>query len=219
MSDTDDEPEDDDVQLVGLPVADERHGLRSRLPIEILATQFADECREASRAPTIEDYARRYPKLAGEIREFFPMILAMERWKGEREDAYLRKQVPDEFSVEKLGEYRIVREIGRGGMGVVFEASQDNVSRRVAVKLLPWRIEHAPRWHRRFTQEARMLGQLRHPNIVPIYQFGEQDGYCYYVMQYIDGQPLNEVISGNLSPLIPLTPHLVTIHKIGVLIV
>ena len=90
---------------------------------------------------------------------------------------------------EWLDDFRIVREIGRGGMGVVYEAMQVSLGRHVAIKLL-----REPSDLPRFRREARAAGRLHHTNIVPVYGVGEQGGRCYYVMQYIDGRGLDQVL-------------------------
>ncbi len=87
-----------------------------------------------------------------------------------------------------------MREIGRGGMGVVFEALQGSLERRVAVKLLPWRLSMVPQWQERFEHEARTIARLRHASIVPIYSFGTHEDYAYYVMQYVNGVSLARII-------------------------
>ena len=89
------------------------------------------------------------------------------------------------------GDFRIVREIGRGGMGVVCEAYQGSLNRHVAVKFLPERGNLA-----RFRREARAAGRLHHTNIVPVFGVGEHEGRPYYVMQYIAGRGLDVVLQG-----------------------
>ncbi|MBI4585339.1 MAG: hypothetical protein HY717_15095 [Planctomycetes bacterium] len=79
-------------------------------------------------------------------------------------------------------EYRILRVIGRGGMGIVFEAKQESLDRAVALKVLPFHSLLDPRRRERFRIEARAAAGLQHPNIVPIHGFGEHDGICYYAM-------------------------------------
>ena len=96
--------------------------------------------------------------------------------------------------VASLGEYRIVREIGRGGMGVVYEAEQLSLGRRVAIKVLPAHSLFDPRQLGRFQREAKAAGRLHHRNIVPVYGAGHQDGLHYYVMQYIEGFGLDAVL-------------------------
>jgi serine/threonine protein kinase len=93
-----------------------------------------------------------------------------------------------------LGDYRIVREIGRGGMGVVYEAEQLSLGRRIALKVLPFALTLDPRQLQRFKNEARAAAQLHHQHIVPVYAVGSERGVHFYAMQYIEGQSLAEVI-------------------------
>lgn len=80
-------------------------------------------------------------------------------------------------------------------MGVVFEARQGTLDRRVAVKLLPWRISMVPQRWESFQREAQTFAKLKHANIVPIFSFGRHDDFAYYVMQYVDGVSLSHVIT------------------------
>ncbi|MBI4602978.1 MAG: protein kinase [Planctomycetes bacterium] len=93
----------------------------------------------------------------------------------------------------RLGDYRIVREIGRGAMGVVFEAIQESLGRRVALKVLPGTFALDPRRLERFRREARATARIHHPSIVPVYEVGEAEGSHYYAMERIDGIPLDQV--------------------------
>jgi tetratricopeptide (TPR) repeat protein len=93
-----------------------------------------------------------------------------------------------------LGDYRIVREIGRGGMGVVYEAVQLSLGRRVALKVLPFAAALDARQLQRFKNEAQAGAGLHHQNIVPIYTVGCERGVYYYAMQFIDGHSLAELI-------------------------
>ena len=94
----------------------------------------------------------------------------------------------------QLGDYRVLREIGRGGMGVVYEAEQQSLGRRVALKVLPGPAAQDARVLARFRRESRAAAQLHHTNIVPVYEVGQQGGQCYYAMQFIRGQALDDVI-------------------------
>src|SRR5262249_60932938 len=96
--------------------------------------------------------------------------------------------------LEQLGDYRILREIGRGGMGVVYEAEQVSLGRNVALKLLPPQILRDARQRHRFEREARSAAKLHHTNIVPVYGVGEHGETPYYVMQFIHGLGLDEVL-------------------------
>jgi WD40 repeat protein/serine/threonine protein kinase len=95
---------------------------------------------------------------------------------------------------ERLGEYHLVRLVGKGGMGLVFEAVQEPLDRRVALKVLPPTLGFAPVAIERFRREARAAANLHHTNIVPVFGSGEQDGVFYYAMQFIEGQGLDEVL-------------------------
>jgi serine/threonine protein kinase len=94
----------------------------------------------------------------------------------------------------ELGDFRIVREVERGGMGVVYEAEQRSLHRRVALKVLPFAGALDPRQLRRFHNEAQAAAQLHHTSIVPVYSVGCERGVHFYAMQFIEGQSLAAVI-------------------------
>ena len=100
----------------------------------------------------------------------------------------------DELPYKELGDFRVKREIGRGGMGVVYEAEQISIRRRVALKVLPFAAVLDQKQIARFNNEAQAAGQLNHPNIVPVYSVGCERGVHFYSMQFIDGQPLDRAI-------------------------
>src|SRR5207247_1085102 len=95
----------------------------------------------------------------------------------------------------ELGDFRILREVGRGGMGVVYEAEQVSLCRRVALKVLPFAAAMDSKQLQRFKNEAQAAANLHHTNIVPVYWVGCDRGVHYYAMQYIDGQSLAQVIA------------------------
>ncbi len=97
---------------------------------------------------------------------------------------------------EPLGDFRIVREIGRGGMGIVYEALQRSLGRRVALKVLPFAAALDARQLQRFKNEAQAAAQLHHQHIVPVYAVGSERGVHFYAMQLIEGQNLAAVIDG-----------------------
>lgn len=165
-----------------------------RDPLELALSEFTEEQRQGLN-PTIDEFAERYPNLADQIRDLFPMVCSLERWKTEKEVECLRRSVPQQFSFERLGEYQVVRELGRGGMGVVFEAVHAQSGRSVAIKLLPWRYAaDMPSWKKRLQREASTIAALKHPNIIQIFSFSEDEGYYYYVMQLIEGESLDHII-------------------------
>ena len=94
----------------------------------------------------------------------------------------------------QLGDYLILREVGRGGMGVVYEAEQVSLGRHVALKVLPRQLRHDARTKLRFEREAKAAAKLHHTNIVPVFGVGEHDGMRYYAMQFIQGLGLDLVL-------------------------
>ncbi len=103
-------------------------------------------------------------------------------------------KISDTDTVLQLGDFRIEQEIGRGGMGIVYEAEQLSLQRKVALKILPMAALLDTRQIARFKNEAHSAGLLRHPNIVPIYSIGSENGLHYYAMQYIPGKSLDQWI-------------------------
>lgn len=95
----------------------------------------------------------------------------------------------------RLGDFLIGEEIGRGGMGVVYEAHQISLARPVALKVLPFAAVLDAQQITRFKHEAQIAAQLQHPNIVPVYAIGHERGVHYYAMRLIDGQPMNQAIA------------------------
>ena len=95
----------------------------------------------------------------------------------------------------QIGDFKILREIGRGGMGIVYEAHQISLNRQVALKILPFAAVLDQRQIVRFRIEAQAAAQLHHPNIVPVFAVGQEQGVHYYAMQYVNGQSLEQVIS------------------------
>jgi len=96
---------------------------------------------------------------------------------------------------QRVGDYRILREIGRGGMGTVYRAVQESLGRMVALKVFPAVFTLDPVRLERFRREARATARIRHPNIVPIYDVGESDGIHYYAMQLVEGPSLHAVLT------------------------
>ena len=102
---------------------------------------------------------------------------------------------PPVAASSRLGEFQIVRELGRGGMGVVYEAEQLSLKRRVALKVLPPALGHDERLKARFQREAEAAGRLRHPGIVPVISFGDVAGTPFFAMELVDGRSLAAVLS------------------------
>ena len=98
-----------------------------------------------------------------------------------------------------LGQYRIVEQIGLGGMATVYKAYQPSLDRYVAIKVLPAYYAHEPGFAERFTREAKAVAKLTHPHVLPIYDFGQEDGLSYIVMQYVDAGTLKDMLGRPLS--------------------
>ncbi len=164
---------------------------RGRDSFELLAEEFAERCRKGE-SHSIDEYARRYPEHAEKIHKLLPTVALMEQLKR----GVLRERAADADShsfPERLGEFRVIRELGHGGMGVVYEAVQESLGRHVALKVIH-NVHLNPKRLQRFQREAQAVAQLHHTNIVPIFGVGDHEGLPYYVMQYIQGSGLDELV-------------------------
>ncbi len=165
-----------------------------RNPVEALADEFMKRQRAGER-PKVEEYCVLHPELADEIRDVFPMLIQMEGMRPDSADETTGGLAVAMISrLARLGDYRILREVGRGGMGVVYEAEQESLGRRVALKVLPAAALSDPQRVLRFQREARAAARLHHTNIVPVFGVGHDDGHHYYVMQFIPGMGLDAVL-------------------------
>ena len=162
-----------------------------------LADEFIQRQR-LGQNPSIEAYAAAHTDLADEIRLAFPALLMIDDLKPNSGDPTgnfdLASVVVRGAKLERLGDFRVLREAGRGGMGVVYEAEQESLGRRVALKVLAAHAVPDPAQVKRFEREARAAAQLHHTNIVPVFGVGEQNGLHYYAMQFIAGLGLDAVI-------------------------
>ena len=165
-------------------------------PVDELVDGFLERHRRGER-PSVSEYTEKHPELAERIRALFPALLVMEELGsrpggsgGPLENGTGRSaRVP-----ERLGDYLLLRRIGSGGMGVVYEAIQESLGRHVALKTLPsHQLGDATRLER-FRREARAAARLHHTHIVPVFGVGEHDGLHYYIMQFIRGQGLDSVL-------------------------
>jgi len=163
-----------------------------RDPFEEVAAEFTERCRRGEK-PSVEEYALRHPDMAGDIRELFPMIVDVEQAKTTGTGRPPVGPVSPQPTPQQLGDFRIIRELGRGGMGIVYEAEQESLGRRVAIKVLPSEYLSSESRRERFEREARTAARLHHTNIVQIFGVGQHDGRPYFVMQYIRGVGLDAV--------------------------
>jgi eukaryotic-like serine/threonine-protein kinase len=157
-----------------------------------LAEQFAEACRRGE-APSIAGYEARHPEHAEKIRRLLPTVAMMEQLKrGTQTKSEMEAGRP---LPERLDEFRVLRELGRGGMGVVYEAVQESLGRHVALKVVH-HVHLDARRLERFRREAQAVARLHHTNIVPIFGVGEHEGLPYYAMQYIRGSGLDVFLRG-----------------------
>ncbi len=175
---------------------------RPQLLFELISLERSLRHR-AGESPEMDEYVRRFPhdktpvelvwcqatELSFAVADLALPVpeISLAEQKTQRSD---QRELPD-----KIGEFRILRELGRGGMGIVYEALQESLNRNVALKVLPLLGRCDQRQIQRFQNEASAAAQLHHENIVPVYSVGFDDGVHYYAMQMIDGYDLSHYIS------------------------
>jgi serine/threonine protein kinase/WD40 repeat protein/Flp pilus assembly protein TadD len=169
-----------------------------RNAVELLAEEFVERQRRGER-PSISEYTNKHPDLADAIRDLFPALAMIEQLKpagagGDLGGAGPPRDTRVGETLGRLGEYRLVREIARGGMGIVYEAVQEPLGRHVALKVLPSHRWLGAAHIERFQLEARSAARLHHGNIVPVYGVGEHEGVHYYAMQFIRGHGLDIIL-------------------------
>jgi serine/threonine protein kinase len=150
----------------------------------------------AGSAPDPAELLDRHPDLAADLQECLACLDLIRQASPAARPAgtFVRAADPCRGAVA-LGDFRIVREIGKGGMGVVYEAEQLSLNRRVALKVLPFAAALDARQLQRFKNEAQAAACLHHANIVPVYSVGCERGVHFYAMQLINGQSLAEAIT------------------------
>jgi serine/threonine protein kinase len=139
----------------------------------------------------IDDYCQAHPQYAEQLRRLIPALEVLAGMGGKMESNELTDSLP---GGKALGDFQLVRQIGRGGMGVVYEAMQLSLNRRVAVKVLPFASMLDPRQLQRFKNEAQAAASLEHPHIVNVIFVGCERGVHFFAMRYIDGESLAQVI-------------------------
>ena len=165
-----------------------------------LIDEIADKMRRGE-AVSLETCVREHPDCAERLRELFPALELMADLSVVHGDSSVSAATgcPSALASASpiagvLGDFRIVREIGRGGMGIVYEAQQISLQRRVALKMLPFAAVMDARQLQRFKNEAVAAASLKHPHIVQVYSVGCERGVHYYAMEYVEGQTLADVI-------------------------
>lgn len=167
-------------------------------PIDVLVEQYADILRQGT-AITVDEFVAKHAEHAAELRKILLVVDLVERAALQSASADAVASATDFSNFEKsipksFGDFEIIRELGRGGMGIVYVAKQRSLKRLVALKVLPSSGPHVIKNRQRFQREAESAASLHHTNIVPVFGIGEQDGILFYAMQLIDGVPLNHVL-------------------------
>src|SRR3954447_21424558 len=144
---------------------------------------------EEGRAPDPEAFAARYPELGNDLQEALEGLALVQGLVGDPNGPGHGLE-----SGRRIAGYRVVRELGRGGMGTVYEAVHVGLDRPVALKVLGMHAAPDSSARRRFLNEARTAAGLHHTHIVPVFDVGQAGGLCYYAMQRIEGSGLERVI-------------------------
>jgi serine/threonine protein kinase len=162
------------------------------------------EALQDGRQPDRQQLLTAHPDLRQDLEAFFSSHDEVERLAAPLRDreskidergSTIGKSPILDAEIGQLGDFRLLREVGRGGMGVVYEAEQISLQRRVALKVLPFAAAIDSRQLQRFKNEALAAAHLRHDNIVPVHAVGAERGVHYYAMQFIEGQSLAALIA------------------------
>ncbi|MGB7345169.1 MAG: serine/threonine-protein kinase [Pirellulaceae bacterium] len=175
--------------------------------LDEIAELFSKAIR-IGQSPSVTDFVSQYcgnEVDAQSVDELHSLLSSIAMIEGLKQEP-LSGSTGAPLLIRQLDDYTIIREIGRGGMGVVFEAIHQSLGRRVAIKVLGNSLLDQPKHLARFRREARAAAQLRHSNIVPVFGVGQSDGHHYYVMDFIRGLSLREWIqslTGNKGRSLP----------------
>ena len=172
-----------------------RPSLRAHDQIYAEVAEMVHLALQAGRAPDVDALTSQHPHLASEIRRLVPIVTTLHQL-GDASEPALPAPPERKFArtLGRVGEYRILREIASGGMGIVYEAEHSITGQRVALKVLPFPQTLDPRHVKRFKIGGYVARQLNHRNIVPVFEVGRKRGVYYQVMRYVDGPSLATLI-------------------------
>ena len=167
----------------------------TRNPVDLIAEAYIQR-RRAGDDPSMDEYVAQHPEHAEEIRKIFPALEMIEQARDVMVDRTDDASMAANLVLgDRMGDFQLLREVGRGGMGVVYEAQQSSLGRRVALKVLAPQYIKSAGTVERFKREARAAASLQHSHIVPVFGVGENAGFHYYVMQYIHGRGMDEIMA------------------------
>lgn len=150
---------------------------------------------ERGESPDPDELLRQHPRWADILRRYLESLGVLHQAVRGIHSAEQPVSFPTRLAHDRvLGDYEIRRQIGRGGMGIVYEARQISLDRRVALKVLPFAAVLDERQIARFRREAQAAAQLHHPHVVPVFGVGCENGVHFYSMQLVDGQSIDHVL-------------------------
>ena len=199
--------------------------------LAVIFDRLLQDSQRGNGQQRLEEAIRLHPDLEQDLRELFATAQMAEDLAVLQSVSLSdtirqpqRPRVSGSAVGSRVGEYEIQGEIGRGGMGVVYRAWQQSLQRTVALKMIPNAAFASSQDVARLRIEALAAARLQHPNIVPVYDVGEQDGQPWFSMQFVDGVTLSQRLSnGPLPPrdavalLIPVVEAIGAAHRAGVL--
>jgi serine/threonine protein kinase len=150
---------------------------------EEVIDSFMEQLLGGGNGLVLNDYCLKYPALRNVFEQKYNIVRALD-------EAF----TDESLGGTEIGDYLIIREIGRGGMGVVYMALQQSLHRYVALKVLPFGFTSDGGAIKRFRREGQTIAKFNHPNIVPVYSMGEEKGNCYIAMALIQGLSLNKIL-------------------------
>lgn len=175
-----------------------------------LLDAFLERLRSDGQPPSVEEFCRLAGADAEYLRPILETLLSLESLRNNTGDKLTDAHFRQTHLLAHLDGYRLIRVVGRGGMGIVFEGYEEAIGRRVAVKVLDHRHVANERALKRFLREAKATASLHHTNILPVFATGADQGTHYYVMPFVDGVNLSFLIGSLRSRIATGRPFVLT---------